>query len=146
MVLELGPLPARDVRDWSRLARRMICELRVDPGDLAGIATEDSLNTWAGLVDQWDTRASEAEADDIAFRWSGDHVDTELAEYLLHTLVITMKADVIHNQLSANDVTLHQPFTMLLVQAFVDGLSAEGSCQLHLVDQVRDSLGVSLDH
>ena len=34
MLLELGPVEPADVQQWVRFARRMVCELRLDPADL----------------------------------------------------------------------------------------------------------------
>jgi hypothetical protein len=48
-------------------------------------------------------------------------------------------------RISAEESVACRPFTMHVVQAFIDGLSAEGGPCAHYVDQIRASLGDSLD-
>ena len=142
MHLELGPLAAGDVQQWSRFARRVVCELRTDPADLEGVATADLLGGWTEMIDRWEHDAAMGASD---FRWSGD-VDVERAEYLLHGLDRIMHSDSVRARLSTEDREQHSAFTMHLVQSFVDGLSVEGRCHQHYVDQVRGSMGAQLDH
>ncbi len=142
MHLELGPVPAGDVQQWARFARRILCELRSDPGDLTGVATEDFLRVWGAMIDRWEHHAALGSE---VFRWTGD-LDVELAEYLLHGADRCLQSKDLNSSISRELGTKHGPFTMQIVQALVDGLSAEGRCQEHLCDQVRASLGDRLDH
>lgn len=94
------------------------------------------------MIDQWEHDASIGDSD---FRWSGD-IEVEMAEYLLHGLDRCICSEKIHARLTLAELATHAPFTLHVVQALVDGLSAEGRCQEHLCDQVRISLGAALDH
>lgn len=142
MQLELGPLPIEDVRDWTRFARRLICEIRVDPADLAGLASPDFLMAWSTMVDALERHA--AEPMDM-FRWSAT-IDVELAEYLLHGLHRCVHSESLRTLITPAEQTRHAPFTLHLIQSFIDGLTAEGMCHLQMVDQVRTTLGQLLDH
>ena len=143
MLLQVGPIPTDDINQWTRTARRILCELRVHPGDLDGVVTDDLLDGWSSLVDAWSTTAAECEPDQ--FCWFDD-VDNEQAEYLLHGLDIALHLRVVREQLTDSEFDRHRSITMNVVQAFVDGLSAEGRYHEHLVDQVRASFGAELDH
>lgn len=147
MLLELGPLPPDDVRSWVRFARRVICEVRLDPGDLDGVVPTDALDAWSTLLDSWDSAATEA-ADDPAggpFRWSDDAADPELAAYLLHTVDRIVHSDDVQGRLTKSESRANTPFTMLVVKAFADGLCAVGTCENHLVSQIISSLQDRLD-
>lgn len=142
MQLELGPTAAGDVRDWARFARRLICEMRVGSPDLEGLASADFLSSWSQLIDDFDQHASVSER---SFRWSGS-VDVELAGYLLHGLNRCIQSPELQTRCTAAERQQHSPFTLHLIQSFIDGLSTEGQCHVHLVDQVRATLGELLDH
>ncbi len=142
MLLELGPVAAGEVQQWARFVRRMICELRVDPADLDGVATSDFLDQCTQIIDVWERDAALGEPD---FRWS-QNIECETAEYLLHGLDRCLRSSGLAERATQEELAAHHPFMMHVVQSLVDGLSAEGSCQEHLCDQVRASLGASLDH
>ncbi len=142
MLLELGPVAAGDVQQWARFVRRMICELRVDPADLDGVATKDFLDQCTDMVDTWERDAALGETE---FRWSAS-MESETAMYLLHGLDRCLHSSGLADRATAEERTAVHPFMMHVVQSFVDGLTAEGSCETHLCDQVRGSLGASLDH
>ncbi len=142
MQLELGPTAAGDVRDWARFARRLICEIRVEPDGFQGIASPDLLSAWSTMIDTLDSHPTPT---DPMFRWTGK-IDVELAEYLLHGLHRCVHSEELQIRITDEERARHAPFTLHLIQSFVDGLTAEGSCHLHLVDQVRSTLGELLDH
>lgn len=142
MQLELGPTAAGDVRDWARFARRLICEIRVEPDDFQGIASPDLLNAWSAMIDALDSHPASF---DQMFRWTG-MIDVELAEYLLHGLHRCVHSEALRSRITDEERARHAPFTLHLIQSFVDGLTAEGSCHLQLVDQIRTTLGQLLDH
>ncbi|MEZ5228311.1 MAG: hypothetical protein R2710_17055 [Acidimicrobiales bacterium] len=142
MLLELGPLAADDVQHWIRFARRMMCEFRVDPCDLEGVATRDFLEQWQSLIDAWERHATTTGP---TFRWSS-HLDIELAEYLLHGLERCVRSDAIQALTTTKEQVTHAAFTFHVMQAFVDGLSGQGGCHEHLIDQIRASVGARLDH
>jgi hypothetical protein len=142
MFLELGPVDAGDVQQWARLSRRILWEIQADPADLAGIATNEMLEGWRKIIETW---GHEAVLGESTFRWSGD-IDVEQAEYLLHGLDRALQSKRVRSLVSASTASSNRPFTMHVVQSFVDALSAEGRCQQHLCDQIRASLGHQLDH
>jgi hypothetical protein len=121
----------------------MIVELRANPHDLLGIATEDLLKQWSNLVEQW-AAGSVGSSVDATFRWSKD-IDSELAEFLLHGLERILHSPGVRSRITTEEMIRHRPFTMHVVQAFVDGLSAEGQTHVHYVDQIRTMFGAALD-
>ncbi len=141
MLVELGPVAATDVQGWARFARRVIVELRVKPGDLEGIATDDLLGQWSKLVDEW----SDTAAGTDTFRWSRT-LDTELGEFLLHGLDRCFHSPAVNAMITAEESHAHRGFTVHVFQAFVDGLDSEGVAHEHYADQIRASLGHSLDN
>lgn len=143
MLLELGPVPTDVVHQWSKFARRVIVELRLSTDDLNGLVSDDQISGWAELIDRWDGHAVAAGATD--FRWS-ETLDTEMAEYLLHGLDQLLHSDQLKTRFTNDEVGTHWEFTRAILQAFVDGLSVEGRCQEHYVDQVRAHFKRSLDH
>lgn len=142
MLLELGPVDAGEVQQWVRFARRMVCELRVDPADLDGVATPDFLDECTRLISSWEQTIV---LDGAQFRWS-EPLDCEFAEYLLHGLVRCLRSPGLAQRATSDELAANEPFVMHVVQALVDGLAAEGSGPEHLCDQVRASLGTLLDH
>lgn len=142
MHLELGPVAAGDVQQWARFARRIVCEMRVDPDDLEGVATTDFLDQCTQLIDVWERDAALGSAD---FRWSAP-IECENAEYLLHGIDRCLRSNRLVSLATVDELGSHEPFMMHIVQSLVDALSAEGRCSEHLCDQVRASLGSALDH
>ncbi|MCP3990353.1 MAG: hypothetical protein GY724_14850 [Actinomycetia bacterium] len=148
MLVELGPFPATDVQRWARFARRLIVELRTNPDDLEGIATEDFLRQWSSLIEQWAATASSAATangtSEASFRWS-ETIDCELAEFLLHGMERILHSPSVQARITEHESNTYRPFTMHVVRAFVDGLSTEGQTHAHYVDQVRALFGAALD-
>lgn len=142
MKLELGPVFASDVRAWTKFARRLICEMRLDQAEFSGVASPDLMSAWSDMIDTLDHHPATA---DKMFRWSGE-VDVEVGEYLLHGLLRCLDSKRLRTRMTSHEQTTHLPVTKHIVQSFVDGLTAEGSCHLELVDQVRAAFGGLLDH
>ena len=144
VLIELGPISSDQVQSWTRFARRIICELRHCPDGLNGVATPDLLDSWSRLIEEWELLS----ATGPQFRWS-QSFEPDQAEYLLHGFERTLHSKTILAQITRTERLVQQPFTLHVVQAFIDGLMAEGqSCQQY-VDQVRtsmDTMGAPLDH
>jgi hypothetical protein len=146
MQVELGPVAITDMQAWLRFARRLITELRTDPDELAGIATDDFLSQWSTLIEEWDaaSRNGGAALADGSFRWS-QRLGGEEAEFLLHGLERCLHSATIRSKITSDEAATHRAMTMHLVQAFVDGLSAEGQAHQHYADQVKALFGPALD-
>ena len=142
MLVELGPVAPAEVQGWSRFARRLITELRTDPHELQGIATDDLLCQWSTLIDQWAAVAGEAPVDG-SFRWS-QPIDCEEAEFLVHGLERCLHSATIGSLVTAEEAERYSPFTLHVIQAFLDGLVAEGTAHEHLADQIRALFGSAL--
>ena len=140
MLVEFGPFPADDVRWWTRFARRVLAEVRTDPSDLAGVATDDLLFHWSRLVDQWAEVAGTGET----FRWSL-RIDCEVAAYLLHGLERCLLSPAVRARVRPAEAAAQRAFTYHVVQAFVSGLEAEDGCRQHHAAQVRATLGMAVD-
>lgn len=141
VLIELGPFSSSEVHQWSRFARRIVCEFGVDPAELAGIATPDLLTEWRLLIDAWDHQANGTEL----FRWSGE-LDVEMSEFLLHGLERIVCSEALLQRATLAELDRHGAFTIHVVQSFVDALAAQGHCHRHYVDQIRGSIGELLDH
>lgn len=144
MLLSLGPVPTEDVDNWVRFARRVMCEIRMDPGDLGGIATPELLDEWSRLISQWESSRATANKAEW-FRWSSE-IGDERAEYLLYSMGRCMEWARKTSRLSDEDRARHSAVSLHVVQGFVDGLLAEGHHHEHYVDQIRASIGAGLDH
>lgn len=140
MLVELGPVDATEVQQWTRFARRLVTELRANPEEFQGIATEDLLRQWSNLIDAW----AEASIGKDQFRWS-QSLDSDLAEFLLHGLDRCLHSSQVQAQVTSDELSAYRPFTMHVLHAFVDGLSAEGGPCAEYVEQLMGSLGDSLD-
>lgn len=138
MLLELGPVPADLVEGWTRFARRMVCELRLDPAELAPLAVPDLLGPWGDLIDQWARSAARAES----FRWSSE-LDDEVAEFLLHGYERFLHSDALRDRATRSELTEHRGFSLHVAQAFVDGLGVEEGHAAY-AEQVRGTLGPRL--
>ncbi len=140
MLVVLGPVDSGEVLGWVKFARRIICEIRLNPDDLQGVVTEDMLVAWSRLIDQWDQQARK----NPIFRWS-ETIESDQAEYLLHGFERCLQSRSIRQSATPEERNTQKRFSIQIVQAFVDGLSEQGrSCQ-HYVDQVRISVGALLD-
>jgi len=144
MLVELGPVPAVEVERWSRFARRVIVELRVAPGDLEGLANEDLLVRWSDLVDQWAAVASADRSPNETFRWSVE-LEVEMGEYLLHGLERCFHSSAVQARITRAEAETQRPFTMHVIEAFVDALAGEGVGHEQYAEVIRASLGGSLD-
>ncbi len=139
MQVELGPVQSADVRSWIRLSRRIIAELRVDAGDLAGVVDDDVLCQWSRLIDQWALAAGSE-----WFRWS-QPLDAEVGEYLLHGLEQVFLSGTVQARITPEESMRQRPFTMHVFHSFVDALDAEGMGHVHYADQIRAKLRLAVD-
>ena len=108
--------------------------------DLEGIATEDLLGQWSKLIDAWALASTGTDE----FRWS-QAIDSDLAEFLLHGLERCFHSSAVQAQVTSDEYRVYRPFTLHILQAFVDGLRAEGGTHAEYVEQIKALLGDSLD-
>ena len=109
-------------------------------GTWRGSPPTDLLDQWSKLLDEW----SEAAATGDTFRWSRT-LDTELGEFLLHGLDRGFHSAAVNAMVTDEESMVHRSFTAHVFQAFVEGLESEGVAHEHYADQIRASLGHSLD-
>ncbi len=142
MVLELGPYPAEDVQRWSRVVRRIVVELRSTP-DNEQLVSPDVVELWSRTLDEWSRTADSLTAGGAApapFRWTGE-LEPEVVEFLLDGLERCLHSPTVMGWITPEEAEEQRTFTMQLVQAFVDGLIAEGHGCQHYADQILVSLG-----
>jgi hypothetical protein len=144
MLLELGPVPADDLDRWSRFARRVVVELRANPDDLQGIATDDFLSQWSDLIDSWSSACAASQGcGDV--RWTCP-LDDEVAEFLVHGLERCYRSQGVNALMEPEERPVQRQVTLHIIQAFIDGLAAQGSeAHDHYADQVRASFDGWLD-
>ncbi|MEL7155516.1 MAG: hypothetical protein AAFN30_02840 [Actinomycetota bacterium] len=134
MLLELGPVDAGAALGWTRFARRMIAEMRIDPSDLEGVATEDLLDQWSALLDQWAAAMTRSEGE--TFRHT-QALDNEQAEFLLHGLTRFMTSPALRGRVTPAELTDHNRFTGHVAKAFISALSIEGRPCQHYQDHLQ---------
>lgn len=143
MVLELGPCPADDVVRWSKFARRIVVELRSTP-EYDELISPDVVDLWSKTLDEWLNQAKSMVGDEPPFRWTAE-LEPEVVEFLLHGLDRCLHSPTVMSWVTPAEARDQRAFTMRVVRAFVDGLSAEGhSCQ-HYADQILTSFGQLLE-
>jgi len=139
MLFELGPLPATDVLHWTKVARRIIVELRASP-DQPEVVSSDVIDLWARTLTEWTNAAQKAVTDEQPFRWSSEF-EPEVAEFLLHGLDTCLHAPELLQWITPEEAEEQRPTTLAVVRAFIDGLAAESTSCQHYVDQVLTSFG-----
>jgi hypothetical protein len=140
MLVELGPVAAADVRSWTRFARRVLVELGFERDDLPSTDVDDLLSQWSLLIDEWAARSASGDT----FRWSRS-LDAEVAEFLLHGLERAFTSRRLQARITAEESRAQRPFTLHVIQAFVDGLASDDVTHQHYADQIRASFGSSID-
>ena len=92
------------------------------------------------LIDAWALASTGTDE----FRWS-QAIDSDLAEFLLHGLERCFHSSAVQAQVTSDEYRVYRPFTLHILQAFVDGLRAEGGTHAEYVEQIKALLGDSLD-
>jgi hypothetical protein len=136
MRVEIGPVPVASAIAWLDYATGVIDELRVAPRAV----TEDVLDAFTTLVDEWREAASAAiRAGDGIFRWTGD-AQPENVEYLVFALY-RLGARLTEEE----EGGLREPrpapatkFHTVLVRSVLAALECEGEAEAHFVRQLRE--------
>ncbi len=138
MVVDLGPSPAEDAMAWSKFARRVMVELRSDPGNDRWVA-DDLVSMWSTTVDGWLDEAVRCQDQQRPFRWS-EEMEPEVAEFLLDGLDRCLRSPILRDVCTPAELRRQRPFTVLVVRGFVESLAAEGKGCKHYTDQIETSL------
>lgn len=138
MVVELGPLPAADVLNWTKFGRRIAIELRAVPADNA-VVSGDVIDLWSQTLTTWASAAQQAVADGAPFRWSSE-MEPAVVEFLLHGLDTCLHSKVVAAWVTETEAMEHRPVTIAIIRALVDELSIESTSCQHYVDQLLTSL------
>lgn len=143
MKVRLGPVKATDMAAWLRFSRRITCDLRTDPGDMASDAALGQVREWNRLLDEWSEELQPATSDafrvttgDANFNWDGDF-DPERAEYLMHSMQKTIHSATVNKLVTPDDLRKHGWLTLHVMQRFIESLATEGAAQEEYVDQLR---------
>jgi hypothetical protein len=121
----------------------MIIELRAIP-EADNLVSPDLVDLWYTYINRWSDTAARAGAEGQPFRWS-EPMEAEVGEFLLHGLDRCMHSSLLRQAATQAETEAHKNFTMTVVRAFVDGLSAEGQSCSQYVDQILTSFGSDLD-
>lgn len=139
----MGPVKANDMAAWLRFSRRITCDLRTDPGDMASDAAMGQVREWNRLLDEWSEalipgRSGDQRhpAGDASFNWDGDF-DPDRAEYLIHSMQKTIHSATVNKLVTPNDLREHGWLTLHVMQRFIESLATEGAAHEEYVDQLR---------
>jgi hypothetical protein len=134
MVLELGPSPAEEALNWIKFARRILVELRTEAG-----VGDELLDLWSQTIEEWSSHARHSLDQGEPFRLAVE-TEPEVAEFLLNGLDRYINSPELKRQCTPAELDQHRAFTTVVVQSFLDGLTAEcGSCQQY-ADHITESL------
>ena len=140
MKVRLGPVKSADMAAWLRFSRRITCDLRTDPGDMASDAALSQVREWNRLLDEWseelDPGRSGDTLGDASFNWDGDF-DPDRAEYLMHSMQKTIHSATVNKLVTSDDLRKHGWLTLHVMQRFIESLVTEGAAHEEYVDQLR---------
>ncbi|NNF55861.1 MAG: hypothetical protein HKN03_15645 [Acidimicrobiales bacterium] len=143
MKVRIGPVKTTDMAEWLRFSRRIGCDLRTDPGDMASHSALGQVREWNKLLDEWAEELESGEpgdsllaSDDGSFNWDGEF-DPDRAEYLMHSMQKTIHSATVHKLVTADDLRKHGWLTMHVMQRFIESLASEGAAHEEYVDQLR---------
>ncbi len=69
MQVRVGPLDAAEMDGWLRFARRVLCDLRTEPGDMDSRYAASLLMEWCALIDSWNNVLLSHSSDSNHFVW-----------------------------------------------------------------------------
>lgn len=140
MLVHLGPVESKQMDGWLRFARRVLCDLRTEPGDMGGSFTENLFTEWNRLIDQWSLTLSTARRrGEAEFSWRGE-LEPDKAEYLLHSLQRGLHSSTVAAWVTPDDMTNHGMVTLHIMQRFIDALESEGEAHVEYVEQLRSEV------
>lgn len=136
MLLEVGPFEAQQVRAWSKCLRRLVVELRLCPEGSRPFVDDDVITQWSHLADSWAVGDSRTNG---CVRWE-ENIEPDKAEFLLHGLLSCLSSNFLEKSLTAAEQEAHTPFTLHVIQSFVNALNSDGHCDRNYLEQVRSGI------
>ena len=118
----------------------MVSELRIDPADLEGIATDDFLGAWSTVIDAIDERCATC---DTEFR-STEVLDDDVGEYLVHGMSKCLANPSLGQLVTLEEQRAQLRFTRHLAEALVTGLVVEGRDCGHYLHRINMALDTAL--
>ena len=142
MKVRLGPVKSTDMAAWLRFSRRITCDLRTDPGDMASDAALGQVREWNRLLDEWSEELEPGRSGDrsfsgdATFNWDGDF-DPDRAEYLMHSMQKTIHSATVNKLVTPDDLREHGWLTLHVMQRFIESLATEGAAHEEYVGHLR---------
>ncbi len=131
---------------WLAFSRRVMCDLRTEPGDMASDSNFGVVLEWNRLMDEWAAAIAAAAPSNSLLpsgesdvTWEGEF-DPDRAEYLMHSLQKTMHSATVDALVTEEDIQHHGWLTMHIMSRFIDSLENEGRAHAEYVDQLRQSI------
>lgn len=141
MLLEVGPFESQQVRAWSKCLRRLVIELRLCAEGSGPVVDAEALAQWTELAETW---AAIEPRNGECIRWEGD-IEPDRAEYLLHGLLASLRSDFLAKALTADELEAHTPFTLHVIENFLEALNCDGRCDRNYLEQVRSDMWMRAD-
>ena len=139
MQVRVGPLDAAEMDGWLRFARRVLCDLRTEPGDMDSRYAASLLMEWCALIDSWNNVLLSHSSDSHHFVWE-ESLEPDKAEYLLHSLQKTLHSATVAAWVTPEDLKAHGIVTLHVMQRFIDALESEGTAHVEYVEQLRSEV------
>lgn len=139
MQVSLGPLDADEMNGWLRFARRVLCDLRTEPGDMDSLFAANLLGEWCAMVDSWNDVLIEGSSDRTHFVWARS-LEPDKVEYLLHSLQQTLHSATVAAWVTPEDLQSHGIVTLHIMQRFIEALESEGTAHVEYVEQLRSEV------
>ncbi|NNE96185.1 MAG: hypothetical protein HKN24_09180 [Acidimicrobiales bacterium] len=137
MLVHIGPVGAAQMDGWLRFSRRVLCDLRTEPGDLGRTFAQNLLAEWNKLMDEWAAVLDETmRAGQPDFVWKGD-LDPDEGEYLVYSLQRTIRSTTVAAWVSPEDLANHGLITYHVLKRLIDSLESEGVAHHEFVEQMR---------
>ncbi len=136
MLLEVGPFEVQQVRAWSKCLRRLVIELRLSPEGTGPSVDAEVLSQWIDLAETW---AGIEPKSGECIRWETD-MEPDQAEYLLHGLITSLSSDFLERALTDQELKAHTPFTLHVIDCFLEALNCDGHCDRNYLEQIRSDM------
>ena len=140
MLVQLGPVDSKQCDGWIRFARRVLCDLRTEPGDLESSFSQNIFTEWNRLIDEWSLRLAASGPRTMGqFIWRGE-LEPDNAEYLLHSLQRALHSATVAARVTPEDLEDHGPVTVHVMQCLIDALESQGEAHVEYVEQLRSEV------